>query len=504
MKKETLYTFAVIVLVLLTNDTIFSQSTFFLERNTINSLERSKIVEVNDNSFLIAYNETDNYLNESRASLLKVSNQGGIEKVREIDGPNGANLDFICTHLTNNRFLIAGSIDSIFMGDVYSKSFIQLIDDELNPINTIYLETVANKDNHFRNIQTLNDSTIYLLEQHHIIIGEIYWLKVYKINLNTGEYSYFESEPGVFSVPMDMLLNKDTTLSVFYFGSIMDSSKSRFNWILNLDNELCKISCLPQPFDLYLYSFAEWFTDSTYILSAMSHCEYIPFHTIRALSICEMSATHDSLKSVQFYPNYPEDTILYPFFNNNLAIAENTIAIGGVYHFEIYGYPTQSSPCWVQFTLFDHELNMQKQLYYGDGHKAYYGMDIIATSDGGFAMCGSVNDQKNTTIPQPDLFVLKVNSEGLMTGNSETENPAMTEVILWPNPGKEKITVKTAMQLKEATFELYNTNGKLCLTESLTAGTTNTINTAALPAGIYPYRIINAGTVVGSGKWVKE
>ena len=483
--------------------TLFAQSTFFQEYSTYNALMRNRIVEAEDNTLLIINNEENTYLNEIWTCIYKIDSNGDIKQVKEIYGPNGARIGFITKGSIPGQFIIAGHTDSISNGNVYTTSFISIIDNELTVLDSKELETIENREDHFRNIQMVNDSIIYLLEHCYSSPPDRWWLKVYKTNTNSGEFSFYESAYTSDAIPTDMIVHEDESVSVFYFGDSLQR-EVYFNWILNLDKDLVYQSSIPQPDDIYIYSFADWISDTSYILSAMAYTEYLPLETCRAIYVYEMSDSHDSINSVRFFPDYPEDTILYPFFNNNIAIADYRIAIGGVYNLSIYGFPTQPTPCWVQLTLFDYDLNMEKQLYYGDGVKAYYGMDIIATSDGGFAMCGLVNDPQNTTNPQPDMFVLKVNSEGLMTGNNEVEQPEVTEVILWPNPGNDVIHLKSASQLTNASFELYNPSGILCLTQKLSAGTHQTINTEHLTAGIYPYRIINGNRVVKTGKWIKK
>jgi hypothetical protein len=273
---------------------------------------------------------------------------------------------------------------------------------------------------------------------------------------------------------------------------------------IEIDLNLNIVRYIQLPQQLNFYAFYNDLDTSSFLISGLGSRLYQPGNVCDALYLYKLDSNHDTIRGTYLHPSYPEDTLLYPFFWNNIAINNDNIALSGTYNIDIFNYPTQSTPCWVQLTLFDYDLNMEKQLYYGDGVKAYYGMDIIATSDGGFAMCGLVNDPQNTTNPQPDMFVLKVNSEGLMTGNSEREQPEVTEVILWPNPGNNVIHLKSASQLTNASFELYNPSGILCLTQKLSAGTHQTINTEHLTAGIYPYRIINGNRVVKTGKWIKK
>jgi len=76
-----------------------------------------------------------------------------------------------------------------------------------------------------------------------------------------------------------------------------------------------------------------------------------------------------------------------------------------------------------------------------------------------------------------------------------------SEAIVYPNPGSTQLTIETA--LKDLQFELYNANGQTVVSQPVNNGTT-TVNTSALPAGVYLYRFMNKDKIVESGKWVKE
>ena len=288
---------------------------------------------------------------------------------------------------------------------------------------------------------------------------------------------------------------------MYYFGNSPENRVS-LSRILDIDYTMDSISYFIPDQSVDLYTTTETLSDSTYILSGKAHLVSIPVYD--AISVHKMTLEHDTVKGVYLYPQSPLDTILYPFLRQNVSISMNRkIAIGGIYNLDECSGFYQDTPCWVQLTLFDENLEMITQRYFGDGVKAYYGWDITSTNDGGFVMCGQIFNTQSTA-NKFDFFVLKVNSEGLITGNNEIDPPQMTEVIIWPNPGSDVINLKSAVQLKNAVFELYNTSGNLCHTEKLSPGTTQTINAAHLSQGVYTYRITDGKRLVKSGKWIKE
>jgi len=139
--------------------------------------------------------------------------------------------------------------------------------------------------------------------------------------------------------------------------------------------------------------------------------------------------------------------------------------------------------------------------YYYGGDANYSCRQVIATRDGGCLATGTYYDWRNNPIMEADIMLLKFdNSGGLITGISNPE-AKLCSVLVYPNPGNEKLCIKSV--LKNLNFELYNANGQTVVSQPVNNGTT-TVNTSALPAGMYFYRFMNKDKMVESGKWVKE
>lgn len=481
-----------------------AQSTFFHIEPTDFPDEQSRILEMATGDLLILNQSITDASTGGTATLSKYSSQGELITRKTFTGSHGAYFQTLVQHARfKDRFIIAGHTDSLGNDGVRYRTYsIKILDENLNEIHSLCKAPEAEAQHFYRRAISYSDSITFLLGQ--FISSSDWRIGVWRVNHKNNTWHSYVSENRGFS--MDMILKNDSTLSIFYSGPERGDTQSYANsHITDLDLSLQFLQNSPQPREIYLYPFAQKLSDSTYLLSGMASTIYKPpFNTCRALYVCKMSNHHDSIYGVKYHPDYPDDSILYPFMRNNIAISDSKIAIGGIYNIIPFAYPFQSTPVWIQFTLFDHALNMEKQLYYGDGIKAYYGLDIIPTSDGGYAISGVVNDPQNTTSPQPDLFLLKVNHEGLITGTPEIDPQQVTEVVVWPNPGGEVIHLKTAIQLKEARFTLYNSAGKQCHTEPLSPGATHTITTQSLPHGIYTYRITDGNRLVKSGKWVRK
>jgi len=196
----------------------------------------------------------------------------------------------------------------------------------------------------------------------------------------------------------------------------------------------------------------------------------------------------------------PADTIDFGGAQQSMDfINSNTIFIGGISNVDVnipYYSPIKS---WYSLYCFDSLLNLKWTKFYG-GDAYYFLFHVVATSDGGAILSGTRYDS-NTPDNKLDIYILKVDENGLITSTSDMPPLTVSEAIVYPNPGSTQLTIETA--LKGLQFELYSTNGQTVVSQPVNNGTT-TVNTSALPAGMYFYRFMNKDKMVESGKWVKE
>jgi hypothetical protein len=170
-------------------------------------------------------------------------------------------------------------------------------------------------------------------------------------------------------------------------------------------------------------------------------------------------------------------------------------------HPEQGGWPYD--PSWVQLNRINNAFELTEQRFFG-GDAHYIPYDIIKTSDGGIMVVGNRYDRFASPVPfQKDPFVLKLNSEGLIVNVDNPEQPIAQEALVFPNPGKEFLQVKLAVQHKSAQFQLFDMGGRLVLETDL-SGDMQRVETAQLGSRAYIYRITASNRVIGSGKWVKE
>ncbi|RKY53748.1 MAG: hypothetical protein DRP93_06110 [Candidatus Neomarinimicrobiota bacterium] len=195
------------------------------------------------------------------------------------------------------------------------------------------------------------------------------------------------------------------------------------------------------------------------------------------------------------------DTLDYPASFGGLSYQNHdSIFIGGTKDFWIGYY--NNWPSWFFVLQTDSMLNIRWERFYGGD--AYYVMTKLkATKDGGCIAIGDRYDYKNTTEEERDIYILKLNSEGLLTNTPEKPQIQMHEALVFPNPGTNYLKVRVAAQYPQSTFELYDINGNKILSKSIT-GKWGRVETTFLPRGSYVYKIYNQKGLYETGKWVKQ
>jgi ABC-type metal ion transport system substrate-binding protein len=115
-------------------------------------------------------------------------------------------------------------------------------------------------------------------------------------------------------------------------------------------------------------------------------------------------------------------------------------------------------------------------------------------------MVGSRYDN-NTQDQERDIYVVKVDSNGLITWTKEIPTDKQ-ETSIYPNPGTSQLNIKTKGNLKD--FELLNINGQVVIREMLDKNN-SIINVESIKPGIYFYRLVDKkNKTVETGKWIKH
>lgn len=193
-----------------------------------------------------------------------------------------------------------------------------------------------------------------------------------------------------------------------------------------------------------------------------------------------------------------DDTASYPAYNNSIALIQNNIYVGSTFNVISEDFPTVES--FFKLDKLDINLNIKWQKYYG-GDAYYELLDVRETNDNGVILTGTRYDHGETGPFEKDIFILKVNEDGIIIGNDETERIPIKNAIITPNPGRNYLQLHT--NFYPSKLQLFKMDGQIILDENIQENTT-TFNMSNLTSGTYIWSLIKDGQVVEKGKWVKE
>lgn len=276
------------------------------------------------------------------------------------------------------------------------------------------------------------------------------------------------------------------------------------NYVL-LDSSLNMISSKAGaiPKGMNLAHGVKWDSDTSFYLAAdFFHAEKRAY-TSHNVGFIHQLHPFDSTNAAFNYTG-AIDTNDQPAFYRALDFnCKDSIFIGYTKNIDIYGVHWSSRPSWYALVQTDSMLNIRWEKFYGGD--AYYNLEnLIATNDGGCIMAGTRFDyQEHPFLQERDIYIIKVNADGLITSTDGNVSPIVKEAIAYPNPGNDFLKLRIAVQHKQSVFKLFDISGRLVLEENI-EGKTSEVNTQFLKPGTYVYSITSNNGLNESGKWVKE
>jgi hypothetical protein len=142
-------------------------------------------------------------------------------------------------------------------------------------------------------------------------------------------------------------------------------------------------------------------------------------------------------------------------------------------------------PSWIKAGMFNRNMQPIYDNYYG-GDAYYKALIIKCTSDGGSMIAANRYDYL-TQNSERDVFFLKLNNVGLITGEAENEICPFSVFNVYPNPSHSSF--KITLIVEKAGMKLYNLSGTVVLQKQIIEGE-NLINSSSLIAGTYICEII--------------
>jgi hypothetical protein len=209
---------------------------------------------------------------------------------------------------------------------------------------------------------------------------------------------------------------------------------------------------------------------------------------------------YDTTFNLIHYSYYGKtDTSEYPALIKSLDFSDPlSVFIGGTSN--MFQYEFVRADNWYRLNNIDTAFNLKWERFYGgDGCYALYG--ILATHDGGCLMYGTLWDYHNNPDYTRYLRLIKVSKDGLLSDENGKPGVKAQEVILYPNPGTDRIIVESA--LKNLIVSFFDMTGN-CVVKKSIQSTVESLDVSELSTGIYFYQVKCGDKVVESGKWIRE
>ncbi|MBI4649222.1 MAG: T9SS type A sorting domain-containing protein [Bacteroidia bacterium] len=241
---------------------------------------------------------------------------------------------------------------------------------------------------------------------------------------------------------------------------------------------------------------AAWFSDSTILLSGIETIFDPEQDDNLGLVLL------DTMYNIIYDKMYGKtDTSDYPgIYHNFDFIDKDNIYYVGTSNYIYYQIPFQQEPSWIIINKLDSNLNIKWQKFYG-GDVFYYVHDVLATQDGGCLVTG-MNYDHLTQNNETSTFLLKLNENGELT-SSQNVSIKQQDIILYPNPGRDRMTIRNGIVNRDVSFELFDIHGRMLIKHDK-VGSGSVIKTSDFSQGIYFYRFMDRNRIVERGKWVKE
>lgn len=320
-------------------------------------------------------------------------------------------------------------------------------------------------------------------------------LAILKFNISDSIFTLFTPEEFDVRIPIDMFLDEaNQRIKLSCWGNRLRNEPA--NKIFNFDLDLNLLTTYVYPTYINSQLRICGMNDTSY-LACGSY--YRPYDTQR-LNTIRLSSNNAVTDSVEL--NYGYDTITLTSAGRGMLVTNTNIWVVGWYDVIIFQLPFSIRPNWIQLSKLDFDLNIISQHYYG-GNGSYVPEDIIETSDNGILIAGYYfNPNAVPLIYQMDPFLLKTNSEGVVVSSDDNDPPITHEAIVLPNPGKDYLQVKLAVQHKSAQLQMFDISGHLVFERDIRTSLER-INVSSLIDGTYVYRITASKRLIGSGKWIK-
>ncbi len=419
----------------------------------------------------------------SAANIMKLDAYGNLihQNILRYNG-NSSGLTSI-VQLSENRFILSGATYPGTSGNLW----ICIMDSSLN---------VIDQKSYILGTYSLHFNKMKLDHQNNVLVfGTI-------DSLGTPYSFIFKLTPDVDSIScriynqhwseeQDLIERSDHNGYYFLVNGFVSTGSGK---ILSLDTDF-NIEKITELTDGKGYHGTLKLLDSSHIIVCG---ERAPTGNLNKQSIgVQLYDTNFNLIHYSYYGK--TDTVELPALVKTLDfIDSSSVFIGGTHNWQLYEFETVDN--WYMLNNIDASLNLKWEKYYGgDGYYWLYG--ILATHDGGCLMYGTFWDYRNNSDYSRYLRLIKVSKDGLLSDQNGKPSNKVREVILYPNPGTDRIIVESA--LKNLMVSFFDMTGNCVLIKEINSRL-ESHDVSELSSGIYFYRFTCGDKVVERGKWIKK
>ncbi len=417
------------------------------------------------------------------ANVMKVDANGNLIRQNIIRNNGNSSVIYSLVQISSNRILLSGGTYSGSNGSLW----ICIIDSDLNLVNEqVYL----------LGSYSLSSCKLKIDYQSNILVFGVLdsltipYSFVFKLSSNLDSIScrIFNQH---WSEAQDLVERTDHKGYYFLINGFISTGSGK---ILSLDTNF-NVSKITYLTDGIGYHGTLKFVDSTHLLVCG---ERAPAGNFNKQSIgVQLYDTNFNLIHYTYYGK-PDTAELPALFRNADFSNPLSVFIGGTSNFIPYEFVEVDN--WYRLNNIDTAFNLNWERYYGgDGNYVLYG--ILATHDGGCLMYGTFWDFHNITDYTRYIRLIKVSKDGLLSDENGKPSNKAKEVILYPNPGTDKIIVETG--LKNLMVNFFDMTGT-CVVKKYIQSMVETLDVSELSTGIYFYRFTRGDRIVDSGKWIKK
>jgi len=449
-------------------------------------------IELSNGQFIIAAMRTvqpNNY----EARIMKIDAQGKLmhEKILRYNGQSSKLVSII--QLSENRFILSGTTYTTSFIATSGNFWVCTIDSSLNVIDEKSYDLGRYKSPFSKMIFDSQHNILIYGTVQDMVIPNMPNPVMFIFKLTSGMDSVFFT---TYLVPMQIgedLIEKSDQKGYYFLGYTYYNLNGFFTSILDLDASLNTKRFIEIPLMIGGYGTIKLVDSTHFMISA----EELPSNDSMTNKIGVL--LYDTAFNLLRFKEYGKaDTNDYPAVKSLDFSDATSVFIGGT----SYVLPNEFSQAdnWFRLNNIDTVINVKWERFYGgDGYYSLFG--ILATRDGGCLMYGTIWDFHNNPDQTRYLRLIKVSKDGLLSDENGKPRDKAKEVILYPNPGNDRIIVQTTLQ--GLTVSFFDVAGN-CVAKKTIHSMVESLDVSELSTGIYFYRFTCGDKVIDCGKWIKK